>query len=333
MPFSKEHIEEFNKLGSLHLIVRRNLVYRNKGLLDFFQNLKENKIVVNHFPEGQPTLKDLMLWDFAKHLSSVLQAEVVLNVLDDWAYLFRDDLRQGDIKGHSLSAVSHFNALGFPPPTRIILSTRDVKLSYGRALSLAKLVSFAEAKTLLGLKNSSNIGEIFVASVLAAPFLNGEVEAAKSLFLGYKRERKLYEFVRKTAPRLRVPAPSMLLLRELPSLTGKEEDIGALPEAEVYAGEKLKTAKSKVMNAFTGGRATIKEQRELGGNPDICPVFKYLFYLLDPSDASLKDQWRRCRRGALLCGEHKKYLWDKMEEFLADHQSKTAGSVKSGRQD
>ena len=319
-------IGEFENLGALQLLMRRNLASRHEGLEDVFRHLARGgtvRILVNYLPDQRPSLSDLMLWDFAKYLHDILASEIVFHVLDDWAYLSKDGLRQKDALSYSLDALYHFSTLGFDAAkTKIIVNTRDVKLGYNHALSLAKLVSFAEAKSLLVLKNSSNIGEIFAASMLAAPLFDVDDGAPLTLIPCFEREKRLYEMVRKTTPRLGTPAPAMLLLKELPSLTGKEEDAGVLPEAQIYVDENLKTSRTKVMNAYTGGKATIKEQREKGGNPDICPVYKYMLYFFDPMDARVKEQRRRCRSGALLCGEHKKDLWAKVEKFLTATQNK-----------
>ena len=80
--------------------------------------------------------------------------------------------------------------------------------------------------------------------------------------------------------------------------------------------------KKKVNNAFTGGQASAKIQRELGGNPSICSVYKYHFMLFTLDDDEIKKIQSRCKGGDLLCGECKNNLTQKINKFLTKHQAK-----------
>ena len=83
-----------------------------------------------------------------------------------------------------------------------------------------------------------------------------------------------------------------------------------------------KTVKKKVMNAFTGGRVSVEEQRKLGGNPEICSVHAYNTFLFEPDDQKLAKLYSDCRSGKILCGECKQLLLDKVWKFLEEHQRK-----------
>ncbi|MGC8961526.1 MAG: hypothetical protein ACP5K1_03660, partial [Candidatus Bathyarchaeia archaeon] len=49
-------------------------------------------------------------------------------------------------------------------------------------------------------------------------------------------------------------------------------------------------------------------------------VFQYEYFLLESDDEELKGVERKCRRGELLCGEHKRMVAEKVARFLKKHQ-------------
>ncbi|HLE55042.1 MAG TPA: tryptophan--tRNA ligase, partial [Thermoplasmata archaeon] len=75
----------------------------------------------------------------------------------------------------------------------------------------------------------------------------------------------------------------------------------------------------KIMDAFTGGRATVEEQRRLGANPYICSIFAFYNYVFEPYDGHLSEVERTCKSGERLCGDCKLELWGKVEAFLKKH--------------
>lgn len=82
------------------------------------------------------------------------------------------------------------------------------------------------------------------------------------------------------------------------------------------------TIAERISNAFTGGRATIKEQRELGGVPEICPIYENcLFHFVEDDDKIIKT-YHDCKTGRLLCGEHKKQTLNIVLKFVKEHRRK-----------
>lgn len=86
--------------------------------------------------------------------------------------------------------------------------------------------------------------------------------------------------------------------------------------------DKPEVIAQRISNAFTGGRATIKEQRELGGVPEICPVYEVCMFHFVEDDDEIIRVYNDCKTGKLLCGEHKKQTIDIVTKFVKEHQRK-----------
>lgn len=85
--------------------------------------------------------------------------------------------------------------------------------------------------------------------------------------------------------------------------------------------------KNKIADAFTGGRPTIKEQRELGGEPQKCPVYELYLYHFVEDDDLVGRVYKECINGERICGECKKEIAEKVASFLKDHQHRRRGNM------
>ena len=94
------------------------------------------------------------------------------------------------------------------------------------------------------------------------------------------------------------------------------------PDETIYTTDSKKQVKKKIGRAFTGGKVSADEQRELGGNPEVCAVYKYSYFLFEEDDRKLDEIATRCRNGDILCGECKKVLTEKINTFLEKHQER-----------
>lgn len=120
--------------------------------------------------------------------------------------------------------------------------------------------------------------------------------------------------------------PSSTYHRFIPGLQGGKMS-SSIPESTITFSEPDDVVRKKVMGAFTGGRATLAEQKELGGEPEKCPVFLLnLFHMVD-DDAELAEIHRRCRGGELMCGQCKKETTERVLAFIHDFREKMEASA------
>lgn len=118
--------------------------------------------------------------------------------------------------------------------------------------------------------------------------------------------------------------PSATYHRHMHGLTGGKMS-SSRPESAIFLTDSPKEARKKVMRCKTGGAVSVQEQREKGGDPDVCCVYEILLYHLVQDDDELADICRDCKSGERLCGNCKKECADRLENFLNDLDDKRKG--------
>lgn len=315
--------------GTLHPMLRRGIFYSHRDFDKIIKGYEEGKefyLYTGRGPSGNTHLGHLMPWIFTKHLQDTFNAKLVFQLTDDEKFMLNEKLNYEDAKHFAYENALDVIALGFDPKkTEIFLDTEYIKTLYNLAIKVAKRVTFSTAKAVFGFNNSTNIGLIFFTSIQSAPaFLESERQGKEvpCLIPCAIDQDPHFRVTRDVAPFLGYPKPALVHCKFFPSLLGSDKMSASRPEGSIYTTDTPKVAKKKVMNAFTGGRATVEEQRRLGGNPDICPVYQYLSYIFEEDDKKLEEQYAKCKRGELLCGEHKEYLASRVLAFLREHQEK-----------
>ncbi|MDF2957358.1 MAG: Tryptophanyl-tRNA synthetase [Candidatus Alkanophagales archaeon MCA70_species_1] len=94
------------------------------------------------------------------------------------------------------------------------------------------------------------------------------------------------------------------------------------PESYIALTEPPEEAAAKVMNAKTGGRATLEEQRKLGGVPEECIVYELLMFHLIEDDRHVAEVYEECISGRRTCAACKKAAAELMLSFLKEHQER-----------
>jgi tryptophanyl-tRNA synthetase (EC 6.1.1.2) len=73
--------------------------------------------------------------------------------------------------------------------------------------------------------------------------------------------------------------------------------------------------------AFSGGQPTVELHRRYGGNPDVDVAFQWLYMFFEPDDSVVEKLREDYRSGAMLSGELKEILIEKLNAFLEVHRS------------
>ncbi len=316
------------RAGELHPMLRRGIFYSHRDLgwiLDAYEKGNRFALYTGRGPSSGIHVGHMLPWFFTKWLQDVFDATLYFQITDDEKFLFKDfdELPQATKVGYE--NILDVIALGFDPKkTRIFLDTEYIHHLYPIAVEVAKRITFSTTQAVFGFTNSNNIGEIFYTSIQAAPAFLPTVEAGEPVPVlipcGIDQDPH-FRVARDVAPRLGYPKPALIHNKLLPSLLGPGGKMSAsVPASSLFTTDSTEAAKEKIMDAFTGGRATVEEQRRLGANPDICPIFAFYQYVFEPDDGKLAEVERTCRSGERLCGECKLELWSKVQPFLERHR-------------
>jgi len=318
------------KHGPLHHMLRRQIFYSQRDLewiLDEYD--KGNKFVLytGRGPSGPIHLGHLMPWAFTKYLQDVFKVKLWFQMTDDEKFMFYEHLTLEETKRWAYENALDIIALGFDPElTNIFLDSEYIKTMYPTAIRAAKKINFSTIRAVFGFDNSNNIGSIFFTSIQTVPcFLESMEQGRKVPCLipcGIDQDPH-FRITRDIAEGLGYYKPALIHAKLMPSLAGSEKmstSTGA--DTTIFTTDEMKTVRRKVMDAFTGGRVSVDEQKKLGGEPDMCSVYAYHKYFFEPDDGKLAQLHADCGSGKLLCGECKQRLFEKVWDFVDEHQRK-----------
>ncbi len=329
--------------GFEHFMLRRRIFFSQRDLdwyLSEHERGRKVALYTGRGPSGHTHIGHLMPWVFTKYLQDALGCELFFQMTDDEKFLFNEKLSRKESHSFALENALDVIAVGFDPnKTKIIIDTDDVRELYGPALEVAKRLTFSTAKSVFGFTNDTNVGSIFFTSMQSAPaFLpsiierldTGNEKAIVPVLIPCAIDQDPhFRVTRDVAEKIGFPKPSLIHSQFLPSLSGGDKMSASVEGSAIYATDDEKTVEKKVARAFTGGRATVAEQREKGGNPDACSVCAYLKYFFEPDDKKLQERLDAYRKGDILDGENKAYLAQKINEFLKEHQRKREQARKT----
>ena len=148
---------------------------------------------------------------------------------------------------------------------------------------------------------------------------------------------------RNLADRFGLVKPSALYLRMMRGLTTYDDPgtgsaievmTNAVPQGRITYDDSPEDVRRRIGRAYTGGRPTLAEQREKGGNPDprICSVSSLHAFHATPEPDAYAALQERCRSGELLCGRCKESATHNLLEYLQKHRRKRDALPETIRQ-
>lgn len=124
--------------------------------------------------------------------------------------------------------------------------------------------------------------------------------------------------------------PSATFHRLIRGLDGSEKMSKRNPMSYFELNEDLESVRFKIMSALTGGRPTVKEQKELGGEPHNCRIYELALFRID-DDSFVESIYYKCISGELICGECKAMVSEKIELWLKQHNAKKKKMLDTAR--
>ncbi len=329
-PLNEELLSRIKRhTGELHIQLRRGVFFSHRDfdwLLDRYEAGEKFVLYTGRGPSGNVHLGHVIPWLFTKYLQDAFDAKLYFQLTDDEKFLVSQNLTLQDTLGLTYDNALDVLASGLDPKKTFLISdVKNIQTLYKVAIEIAKGVTYSTAKAVFGFKESSNIGILFFPALQAAPcFLESAITGKNvpCLIPAAIDQDPYWRIARDAASKLNYYKPAQIHCRFLPGLGKGGKMSSSMPETCIFTTDTLKDAEKKIMNAFTGGRATVEEQRKLGADPYICPIYYYERYLFEPDDAKLAEIEATCKSGELLCGEHKAALAPKVTKFLKEHQER-----------
>ena len=315
--------------GESHFMLRRKVFFSHRELDVLLKEHDEGKpwaLYTGRGPSGKTHLGHMLPWFFTKYLQDAFGVKLYFQITDDEKFLCKDSLSAKETHSLAYDNALDLIALGFDPKkTHIIVDTDYAKTLYRIAVQVAKRVTTSSAKAVFGFTNETNIGMVFWPAMQAAPcFLPSVLEGkpVRTLIPAAIDQDPYWRIARDVAPKLGYPKTAAIHSIFLPSLMGPGKMSTSIGEhATIFTTDTPKEVEQKIMKyAFSGGRSSIKEHREKGGDPDVDVSYQWLRILFEPDDSKLRKIHEDYKSGKMLTGELKQILIEKVNSFLAKHR-------------
>ncbi|ASJ09803.1 tryptophan--tRNA ligase [Thermococcus sp. P6] len=278
-------------------------------------------------PSGPMHIGHIIPFFATKWLQEKFGVNLYIQITDDEKFLFKERLSFEDTKRWAYDNILDIIAVGFDPDRTFIFQNSEFTKIYEMAIPIARKINYSMARAVFGFTDQSKIGMIFYPAIQAAPTF---FERKRSLIPAAIDQDPYWRLQRDFAESLGYYKAAALHSKFVPGLMGLEGKMSASkPETAVYLTDDPEEAGRKIWKyALTGGRATAREQREKGGNPERCVVFKWFEIFFEPDDKALLERYHACKNGELLCGQCKRDLIKRVQEFLREHQRKRKEAEK-----
>ncbi|XP_077587986.1 tryptophan--tRNA ligase, cytoplasmic [Stigmatopora nigra] len=320
-----------------HHFLRRGIFFSHRDMHQVLDTYEKNKpffLYTGRGPSSQAMhVGHLIPFIFTKWLQSVFDIPLVVQLTDDEKYLWKD-LTLEQCHQFAKDNAKDIIACGFDVNKTFIFSDLDYMGAspqfYRNVVKIQKHVTFNQVKGIFGFTDSDCIGKISFPAIQAAPsFSNsfphifGDKKDIQCLIPCAIDQDPYFRMTRDVAPRIGYPKPALLHSTFFPALQGAQTKMSASDaNSSIFLTDTAKQIKNKINKyAFSGGKDTIEEHRQFGGNVDVDVSFMYLTFFLE-DDEKLEKIREDYKSGALLTGELKKILIETLQPIIAEHQAR-----------
>ncbi|KAJ8905073.1 hypothetical protein NDN08_001584 [Rhodosorus marinus] len=322
-----------------HPLLRRGVFFSHRDLgfiLDLYEKGKKFFLYTGRGPSSRALhLGHLIPFMFTKYLQEAFNVPLVIQLTDDEKFLFTQDPKKKleDFYQMGKDNAKDIIACGFDPEKTFIFSDLDyVGTMWKNIVKIQKAVTYNQVKGIFGFTDSDNIGKHGFPAVQAAPSFSssfpdifGEKSDLPCLIPCAIDQDPYFRMTRDAAHRLKLKKPALIHSKFFPALQGDNTKMSASDEnSAIFITDTPAQIKKKVNKyAFSGGRATLEEHRELGGIVEVDIAYRYLTFFCDDDELieKLADGYRK---GEILSGEMKLECIKVLQDMVKQHQVRRA---------
>jgi len=268
---------------------------------------------------------------FTKWLQDTFDVPVVIQMTDDEKFLW-GDLSLDETRCMTKENAKDIIAVGFDVNKTFIFADTDFVSDecYKNICRIWKCIPLKRVKRIFGMSDASTTGKVAFPAIQAAPafsssfplIFNGKSDVPCLIPCAMDQD-PFFRLTRDVAPKLGYRKPAIVHSNFVPSLHGAQSKMSSSePTSCIYLSDTEDIIRDKVLNhAFSGGRATLADHRQYGGDCEIDVSYKILSFFLE-DDERLEEIRVKYTRGDLLSGELKQELISVVGKMVAEHQDR-----------
>jgi len=334
---SPEQIEKIEKLTGkkAHRFLRRGKFFSQRDLnflLSQVENDKPFYLYTGRGPSSESMhLGHLIPFIFTKYLQEAFNVPLVIQLTDDEKFLWKEKFTLEECNRLAYENTKDIIACGFDKEKTFIFSDMDYISSssefYKNILRIQRSVTFNQVKGIFGFGDSDKIGKISFPAIQAAPSFSssfpqifGEKSNVPCLIPCAIDQDPYFRMTRDVAPRLKYHKPALMHSVFFPALQGAKTKMSSSdPNSSISLTDTPKQIKTKInKHAFSGGKDSVEEHREKGGDITVDIPYQWLTFFLE-DDEKLQQIKEDYSSGAMLTGELKKLLIETLQPIVAQH--------------
>lgn len=319
-----------------HPFLKRGVFFSERDLdriLDLYEHGEPFFLYTGRGPLSDSLhLGHMVPFIFTKWLQDVFDVPLVIELTDDEKFLFKQKLTISDVKKFAHENCKDIIAVGFKPENTFIFSDLEYMnpAFYENIVRTSRQITTSTAKAVFGFEDLDCIGKLHFASVQIStafpssfPDVLGLPDKTPCLIPCAIDQDPYFRVCRDVADKLKFSKPSLIHAKFFPALQGASTKMSASDTTtSIFMGDTPKQIQKKINKyAFSGGRATLEEHRELGGNVEVDVAYQYLsFFSYD--DEKLAKLAEEYKTGKLLSSEMKAECISVLQEYVAAYQER-----------
>lgn len=333
-PIDERMLRLFNQ--SPHF--RRGLIMGHRDMEQIVQDIEQHKqfILVSGFAaSGEFHLGHKAIIDIYRFLRQYTDIGYFA-VCDLDAYISRPDKVIPTLekaREYAVDNIANAIALGVPSQD-IYVQSQEPTEYFTLEQMISKQLNFNTMKAALGHTDTGKFTAAYlqISDILYPQVVHGPMHTL--IPVGMDQEpliRLARDAARKLSSQYGFLLPASVYTSHVPSLVGIEKKMSkSIPGSSIMLNSDVNAINLAVSGAFTGGRPTDEEQRRLGGNPEICPVYSF-YKFHHPEDAFVTDVRTKCLGGKLMCGEDKEQMRSFLRGFSEEHMKKYKAAIPEAK--